>query len=262
MLVMMLAVGIGWATVRPSAASPPRPVIVYHMMERMQNEQCVPVTPDDIRAGAFMEGKHQLVDVATSMLYHMASRKLSGICAQHVGVPICYCTLDLTRASPTGKRLPSRALRHPETSAGAASSSSSSSADVSRKLNAAEAYLEDEILHLFDPQIVGASRRMVLTTEANAFCRERHSARRHESVYASFYDRTGEPYELLFNGTHAINVQHALEIHAGMVSCGEDKIDLTQRAILQRLERVQDTLDRALRPPATPTYNKKQQLDA
>lgn len=249
LLVVLVATLLGlisrFALGGAGAAPPPRTVIVYPLLERPRNEECVPLTPDEIRAGSFLGGKHQLVDVSTSMLYHMRARGLSGICAQHVGVPACYCALDLTRATPSGLRLPARSLRHP-----APDQATRNSDEVTRNLNAAERYLEDEVLHLFDPQIVGASRRLVVTSEANAYCPERHSSKRHESVYASFYDRRGEPYEMLFNGTHSINVQHALEIHAGQVRCEDDAEHLLQRAILSRLDRLQETLESALHAPS------------
>jgi peptide deformylase len=217
-----------------------RPVIVYPLLERPQNELCTPVTPDEIRAGSLLGGRHQLVDVTTSMLYHMAARKRSGICAQHVGVPACYCALDLTRATPSGSRLPPRSLRHPEpaTEHGGLGASD----EVASRVREAESYLEDEVLHMFDAVIVGASRRLVASTESNVFCREKRLVRRRESVWVAFYDRRGEPYEMLFNGTHSINVQHAAEIHAGAVRCGEDRDDAMQSLLLRRLENMEDLL--------------------
>lgn len=199
-----------WAELLLRWQRPAPALVLYPLAERLSAEFCIRPTQDEIRSGRVMRGKVQLADVRASLEYHMRTRKKSGLCAQHLGVPLCFCIFDVSAVSPSGIDR-CKAGRCPEPMS--------------------------DPLYLYNPILTGRSMtRFVLSHEKNSFCKHDYYAKRHESVMAAYLDQDGNAQEVLFNGTHSIQMQHVAEIHRGSVTCADNKIDLVARMLKERLE--------------------------
>lgn len=200
-----------------AAHDPQAPVIVYHLQDSITSETCLRVAPEHIRSGYSLGGKVLLHDLRTSLLYHMASRGDNAICAQHVGVPLCYCILDTKHVAANGS-----VLQRP----------------LAARRSFAETYQDgkDHYIELFNHRITGLSRnRLMLVQEKNVMCKTQYWAKRFATVYVEYLDANGDLYEKLFNGTHAYNLQHATEIHHGLRTCSDETADALLKLLRGRL---------------------------
>lgn len=199
------------------------PVIAYRLHDTITSETCLRASPNDIRNGRLLGGKVLLHDLRTSLLWHMATSGYTAICAQHVGVPACYCLLDTRRVTPDGKVKPRQ------------SDPTRSFTDAFRSTDGGH-YME-----LFNPRITGLSRnRLMLVQEKNVMCQQSYWAKRFASVYVEYVDSNGDLYEKLFNGTHSYNMQHVTEIHHGMSTCSDDSADALLKLVRGRLSSPDD----------------------
>jgi peptide deformylase len=213
-----------------------RPVIVFPFVERPSTEPCVKVTQEEIRKGEFMRGTILLMDIRASMCYEMNRRNLSGVCAQHFGKPICYCTLNLRRATPSGA--------NPYNPVGAWNDQGSLRVPPPTNPGiAATACQEGEVMDIFNPTITEVSiTDKMRNKERSVFCLGsdgrpvEYEATRFQSVRAAYLDLNGVGRETAFNGTHASNIQHAVEIHEGNNHCEGDKTGQILKLMRQWLD--------------------------
>lgn len=56
---------------------------------------CTPVMPSELLAGQLMGGVVRQRELYDSLVYHMLASGEGILCAQHVGLPICYCVMRL-----------------------------------------------------------------------------------------------------------------------------------------------------------------------
>jgi peptide deformylase len=185
-------------------------IVVYQMAESLTSEECIMITPEQIEKGKMMDDTVRHEVLRTSLLYHIASKKLTGICAQHVGVPVCYCVLDM--------RFRHRKL--PPTNSTIAEPAAPAVPFLQRFQDT------NDYLELFNPRVIGVSRnRIVQVHEKNVFCKNPFFAKRFEAISVEYLDHTGTLWERDFNGTHSFNLQHAMEIHRGLSTCMDDSAD-------------------------------------
>lgn len=178
-------------------------VIVYHLIENINSEKTLLITPDEIKAGRFMDGTISYHDLKTSMLYHMREHKFTAICALHLGVPVQYCILDMMRVLANGSRL-----------------------DANVPL--AKQWLSDDYIEeIFNPVLTGWStnnQRMV--EEKNSFCKERHFVQRFQWIWVDYLrPPQGDLCTRFFNETHSYNLQHIIQVHSGISGCLENSAD-------------------------------------
>jgi hypothetical protein len=189
------------------------PVIVYSLLSKLNSDGCVLVYPEDIQQGRFF-GKYRYDDVRTSMLWHMVGHNYSGICAQHVGLPMCYCMLDMKRFDADGQEYEvnqtERNIQHYERGV--------------------------DYLELFNVDIVGATTDdQFKVNEANAFCpRPEWRTRYLQSVATFLVPRKDKPRKMtqLFNSTHSYNLQHFYELSHGLAGCTDDASHLLRERLL------------------------------
>lgn len=192
-----------------------KPLVVYQMVETLNSDGCVLVLPDDLIAGKFF-GKYHYEELRTSMLWHMVSRNYSGICAQHVGVPLCYCMLDTRRFDADGNEYSTLIA-------------SSNPGEPPRRLTAMDYVSGRDYLEMFNQEVPGESVDSISKVqEANALCKESHWRTRYDMVVVS-YLRPGNPprrFKEVFSGTHSYNIQHFFDIQHGQTGCRDDAADL------------------------------------
>ena len=192
-------------------------IIVFPIVSTINSEKSLFVTPEDIRTGKFLGGTVTYQDLKTSMLYHMRDKRYSAMCAQHVGVPIQYCILDEWRVLANGSRL-----------------------DPSIPLGK-EWLSEPYITELFNPVLDGWSEnRLDLVQERNVFCPHEHWVLRFRWIWVKFLMApSGDMSRLFYNGTHAYNIQHFLQIHKGMKGCMENSAEeLAREAYRDKMQYV------------------------
>jgi peptide deformylase len=199
MLLWPISVPFRWVythlTADSTKAEKERALVVFPMVDTLSAEECILVRPEDLKSGngRLMGNTVGHQELRTSMIYHMSNRRLSGMCAQHVGLPACYCILDMKH-----KYRNSTLVTSPE-----------------------------DYIELFNPRIIGISRnKIVQVQERNIFCAKQYFAKRFEAITVEYLDGNGNLWERDFNGTHSFNLQHAAEIHRGIRTCMDDAADL------------------------------------
>jgi peptide deformylase len=191
-------------------------IVIYPLVDSIGAEECLMVTPDEVQLGRVLGGSIPLVELRTSLLYHLASKRITAACAQHIGVPVCYCILDMRRHEGSSK--------HPSTSLPA------------HMRNFVDLFQPGDYLELFNPKIIGFSRnRIMQVQERNVFCKKTYFTKRFEAVTVEFLDNEGRVWERDFHGIHAFNLQHVAEVHRGMRSCLDDSADLLVQLIRGRI---------------------------
>jgi len=203
---------LGWRGVNSllsglNRQKPEPTLVVFPMVDTLTAEQCILARPEDLKidaSGRLMGGSINHHELRTSLLYHIGRKHLSGMCAQHVGVPVCYCVLD---------------MRH-----------------KMRNQTVVQAPEDQEYLELFNPRIIGVSRNKIRQVhERNIFCSKQYFAKRFEAITVEYLDGVGNLWERDFNGTHSFNLQHAAEIHRGMRTCMDNSADLLMLLLRGRL---------------------------
>lgn len=180
-----------------------RAVVVHPLVDSLNSGECIAVTPDEIHSGKLLGGRVSLIEIRTSLLYHLASKRITAVCAQHIGVLACYCVLDM--------RFPDGAKQN-TTLAG-----SRTFMDLFRP---------GDYLEIFNPTIVGLSRNRALQVqEKNVFCQKSYFAKRFETIAVEFLDSNGDLWERNFRGVHSFNLQHAAEIQRGISGCRDSAAD-------------------------------------
>lgn len=188
-------------------------LIAYQMAETLNSDGCALILPKELELGRFF-GKYSYEELRVSMVWHMVNRNYSGICAQHVGVPICYCMLDIRRFDAEGNEYA------PVTK----SVSSPSAASLPSEYESGRDYLE-----MFNQEVVGASvDSLSKVQEANALCKESHWRTRFDVTVVSFLQPGSPPrrFRETFTGTHSYNIQHFFDIQHGQSGCRDDATDL------------------------------------
>ncbi len=173
-------------------------VVVFPFVESINSEECTFVKPDEITHGQLMGGTVALSELRTSLMYHLSTKRFTAVCAQHVGIPTCYCVLDMRKKNNTRS--------------------------------------EEDYIELFNPTIIGFSRNAIMQVqEKNAFCKEAYWTKRFEAIAVAFLDSEGNEWERDFRGVHSYNLQHAAEIHRGLRTCLDDSSDLLIQLLRGRL---------------------------
>jgi len=189
-------------------------VVVYPLVDSINTEECILVTPEEARSGKMFGGRVPLIEVRTSLLYHLASKRITAACAQHIGVPACYCILDM-RMHPDGGK------------ANLTYAGSKSFMDL---------FQPGDYLEVFNPNIIGFSRNRILQVqEKNVFCQKPYFTKRFEAITVEFLDASGNIWERDFRSVHSFNLQHAAEIHRGIRSCLDNSADLLMQILRGRI---------------------------
>lgn len=184
-----------------SQSGAPPPYLAFSLSPRLNSDGCSAVTPAELEAGV-ISGRYPHAHLRDSMVYLMVNQSFSGICAQHLGVPVCYCILDTRhfdgdgneRESPPG----AKPLRHHEYVA------------------------ERDYIELFNLAFVSVSETdLRRTLEANAFCPEERWRERYFEATVRYLS-PGPPPRVRrerLTGTHSFNAQHFYAIMHGIDEC-------------------------------------------
>jgi hypothetical protein len=194
-------------------------LIVFPLTESLIPDACVRVGAQGLKTGrvAVPGGTVSMTDLRTSLLYHARDQRLTAICAQYVGVRLCYCLLARNATAASGA---------PEPSSGQDQPAARAARDAALPLDPHDPLERTDYIELVDQRMSGFTPdNLVTALEHSWFCKKPREVKRYAGVWMTYLDGFARKHERLFEGTDALNVQHCSEIQAGLRPCRDDPLD-------------------------------------
>ena len=95
-LVAVIAVMLGFTNV---LRKPQMLGVKYPLDRNVQfPPRCTPILPVELENGRFMSNTVQQQELYDSLIFHILARDEQIMCAQHVGLPLCYCVMRTEKA--------------------------------------------------------------------------------------------------------------------------------------------------------------------
>lgn len=183
---------------------------VLYPLHPVSGERCTPVALE-------MLSSTRITDVRLSLVHHIREKDYDFACAQHVGLLLCLCIMQLRGDSV------------PAVAAAAGNDSNTCLAPIEERTSA------PPLLDIFNLRLQGySSNRIVSNREASLYCTEDSVARRrYDRVWGSFTSLDGAQYEREFRGGFSYSLQQILELQSGMPPC-RDNLDELAKIIRAR----------------------------
>lgn len=168
--------------------------VLYPLNPQPPTQECTHVSAD-------MLNSVRIGDVKRSLLHHLSNSDYDFLCAQHLGMPLCYCIAHLQS--------------HIE-GPGINNNNNSTALIIPTQP-------ESLYVNMFNMNILGYSRNMIMANnELSLFCKEPLVVRRYEHIWAEFTNADQSKHEREFRGSVAYNLQQMFELQHAMPVCADN----------------------------------------
>jgi hypothetical protein len=162
----------------------------------------------------------------------------TGICAQNLGLPLCYCILRTPQASsfdpyakeeepisaPRGKLSPVDPTKVKKDYWDGLASNPVHTREAAEHLIAIKK--NEHFIQMFNAEIDGISRdEILLSNESVSMCKEPYWAKRARYVWFTFLDHEGVVIQMRLMDEQAVTVQQQYEMCKGIVTCSGGGVD-------------------------------------
>lgn len=179
------------------------PPVVYALAHIVPTEECIRVTPDEVRNGTAAFGTVSLRNVRASLHHHMrygteATGPLHGIAAQYLERHrICFALVNLIYA-PTEP---------------------------------------DNLVEMYNLRVTGVSKsRVVRNTERSVLCKESYQARRFQEIVVEYITADGVRMEREVKGVAAQTIQQLDDVQSGRGYCKDTNLEAQLQKLHERID--------------------------